>query len=43
MKKTVVFEVHLKPLVEKTSQNTVFSTHSLENSVNSDVLDDVRY
>ena len=24
MKKTVVFAVHLKPLVEKTSQNTVF-------------------
>ena len=42
MKKTVVFAVHLKPLVEKTLQNTVFSTHSLKNSVNSDVLDDVR-
>ena len=42
MKKTVVFAVHLKPLVEKTSQNTVFSAHSIKNSVNSDVLDDVR-
>ena len=30
MKKTVVFAVHLKPLVEKTSQNTVFSTRSLK-------------
>ena len=30
MKKTVVFAVHLKPLVEKTSQNTVFSTRSLD-------------
>ena len=30
MKKTVVFEVHLKPLVQKTSQNTVFSTRLLE-------------
>ena len=38
MKKTVVFAVHLKPLVEKTSQNTVFSTRSLKNSVNSDVF-----
>ena len=38
MKKTVVFVVHLKPLVEKTSQNTVFSTRSLKNSVNSDVF-----
>ena len=35
MKKTVVFAVHLKPLVEKTSQNTVVSTRSLKNSVNS--------
>ena len=38
MKKTVVFAVHLKPLVEKTSQNTVFSTRSLKNTVNSDVF-----
>ena len=30
MKKNVVFAVHLKPLVEKTSQNAVFSTHSLK-------------
>ena len=30
--------VHLKPLVEKTSQNTVFSTRSLKNTVNSDVF-----
>ena len=30
MKKTVVFAVHLKPLVEQTSQNTVFSTRSLK-------------
>ena len=37
-KKTMVFAVHLKPLVEKTSQNTVFSTRSLKNSVNSDVF-----
>ena len=33
MKKTVVFAVHLKLLVEKTLQNTVFSTRSLKNSV----------
>ena len=38
MKKTVVFAVHLKPLVKKPSQNTVFSTRSLKNSVNSDVF-----
>ena len=38
MKKTVVFAVHLKPLVEKTSQNTAFSIHSLQNSVNSSVF-----
>ena len=38
MKKTVVFAVHSKPLVEKTSQNAVFSTRSLKNSVNSDVF-----
>ena len=38
MKKTVVFAVHLKPLVEKTSQNTVFSTRSLKNTANSDVF-----
>ena len=38
MKKTVLFAVHLKRLVEKTSQNTVFSTRSLKNSVNSDVF-----
>ena len=38
MKKPVVFAVHVKPLVEKTSQNTVFSTRSLENTVNSDVF-----
>ena len=38
MKKTVVFAVHLKPLVEKTSQNTVFSTRLLKNTVNSDVF-----
>ena len=38
MKKTKVFAVHLKPLVEKTSQNTVFSTRSLKNSVNNDVF-----
>ena len=42
MKKTVVFAVHLKPLVEKTSQNTVFSAHSIKNSLNSNVLDDFR-
>ena len=39
MKKTVVFAVHLKPIVETTSQNTAFSMHSLQNSVNSSVLD----
>ena len=33
MKKTVVFAVHLKPLAEKTSQNTVFSTRSLKSDV----------
>ena len=38
MKKTVVFAVHLKPLVEKTWQNTVFSTRSLKTTVNSDVF-----
>ena len=38
MKKTVVFAVHLKPVVEKTSQNTAFSMHSLQNSVNSSVF-----
>ena len=38
MKKTVVFAVHLKPIVEKTSQNTAFSMHSLQNSVNSSVF-----
>ena len=38
MKKTVVFAVHLKPPVEKTSQNTLFSTRSLKNTVNSDVF-----
>ena len=38
MKKTVVFAVHLKPLVEKASQDTVFSTRSLKNSVNSVVF-----
>ena len=38
MKKTVVFAVHLKSLVEKTAQNTVCSTRSLKNSVNSDVF-----
>ena len=38
MKKTVVFAVHLKPLGGKTSQNTVFSTRSLKNTVNSDVF-----
>ena len=42
MKKTVVFAAHLKPIVEKTSQNTAFSMHSLQNNVNSDVLDDFR-
>ena len=41
MNKTVVFAVHVKPLVEKTSHNTVFSTHSQKSSVNSDVLEDV--
>ena len=30
MKKTVVFAVHLKPLVEKTLQDTVFSRRSLK-------------
>ena len=30
MKKTVVFTIHFKPLVAKTSQKTVFSTHSLK-------------
>ena len=34
MKKTVVFAVHLEPLVEKTWQNTVFSTRLPKNSVN---------
>ena len=29
MKKTPLFAIHFKPLVEKTLQNTVFSTHSL--------------
>ena len=38
MKKTVVLAVHLKPLGGKTSQNTVFSTRSLQNSVNNDVF-----
>ena len=38
MKKTVLFAVHLKPLVEKTSQNTVFSTRSLKDMVNNDVV-----
>ena len=38
MKKTVVFAAHLKPLVEKTSHNAVFSTRSLKNSVNCDVF-----
>ena len=38
MKKTVVFAVHLEPLVEKTSQNTVFSTRLPKTSVNSDVF-----
>ena len=38
MKKTVVFAAHLKPLLEKTSQTTVFSTRSLKNNVNSDVV-----
>ena len=38
MKKTVVFAVHLKPLVEKTLQDTVFSRRSLKNNVNSDVF-----
>ena len=38
MKKTLVFAVRLKPLVEKTTQNTVFSTRSLKNTVNSDVF-----
>ena len=38
MKKTVVFAVHLKPIVEKTSQNTAFSMHSLQNSVSSSVF-----
>ena len=32
--------IYIKPLVEKASQNTMFSTRSLKNSVNSDVLDD---
>ena len=39
MTKTVVLAVHLKPLVENTLQNTVFPTHLLKNSVNSNVLD----
>ena len=38
MKKTVVFAVHVQPIVEKTSQNTAFSMHSLQNSVNSGVF-----
>ena len=38
MKKTMVFAVHLKHLVEKTTQNAVFSTHSLKNRVNSSVF-----
>ena len=38
MKKTVVFAVHLKPPVEKTSQNTLLSTRSLKNTVNSHVF-----
>ena len=42
MKKTLVFTIHFKPLVAKTSQKTVFSTHSLKNSGNSGVLDDFR-
>ena len=41
MKKTVVFAVHFKALVDKTSQNTVLSTHWLKDCVNSDVLDDL--
>ena len=35
MKKTVVFAVHVQPIVEKTSQNTAFS---IKNSVNSGVF-----
>ena len=38
MKKTVLFAVHLKPFVEKTSQNTVFSTRLLKNRVSNDVV-----
>ena len=40
VKKTLVFTIHFKRLVKKTSQKkTVFSTHSLKNTVNSGVLD----
>ena len=42
MKKAVGFAVHLKPLVEKTSKSTVFSTHSVKDNVNSDVLNGFR-
>ena len=42
MKKTLVFAVHLKPLVEKHRKTQCFLQRSLKNSVNSDVLDDFR-
>ena len=35
MKKTLVFTIHFKRFVKKTSQKTVFSTHSLKNTANS--------
>ena len=39
VKKTLVFTIHFKRLVTKTSQKTVFSTRSSNNTVNSGVLD----
>ena len=39
VKKTLIFTIHFKRLVKKTSQNTMVSTHSLKNTVNSGVLD----
>ena len=41
VKKTPVFTIHFKLLVEKPSRKTMFSTHSLKNTVNSGVLDEL--
>ena len=40
VKKTPVFTIHFKLLVEKPSRKTMFSTHLLKNTVNSGVLDE---